>query len=426
MKAYSCLKHTYTGTKFAYTWHSSSVCIALFAALTVFMAASAFGSTPQLSRVSCSANSYNAAGTDSCLAHLSARTTGQVTVSLSSNDPAVTVPGSVNVPPHRSSVGFIATVSAVPSARTATITATAAGVSKTFSIQLTPSASTAPTLSAFSCSSSSMTGPGSITCTPTLSGAAPNGGVTVSVSSSSSTVAAPNAVTVQAGATSAPFTASVSSFSSAQTVTLSASAGGVSKTFALQLTPATPTLSVNATNISFGNVTVNSQATQTVTLTSSGTASVTVNAAAVTGTGFTVSGSGFPVTLNPGQTLNLSVQFAPTAAGAATGQLKITSNSSTNSSALVALTATGQAQAYAVDLSWNSPTDLSDPVVGYNIYRTPSGASSYAQINSSQNPPTAFTDATVISGQAYDYIVKSVDAAGTESAPSNSTTVAIP
>jgi fibronectin type 3 domain-containing protein len=39
---------------------------------------------------------------------------------------------------------------------------------------------------------------------------------------------------------------------------------------------------------------------------------------------------------------------------------------------------------------------------------------------------TQYTDNTIQSGTAYDYIVKSVDASGTESAPSNVTTVTIP
>jgi hypothetical protein len=173
-------------------------------------------------------------------------------------------------------------------------------------------------------------------------------------------------------------------------------------------------------------VTTGSQATQTVTLTSSGTAAVTVNSASVTGTGFSVSGSTFPVTLNPGQTLGLSVQFAPTVAGSATGQLTIKSNSSTNPTANIGLSGTGQTQSHEVDLSWNAPSSSQDPVVGYNIYRSPSGASSYSRVNSSQNASTTYADSTVASGQSYDYVVKSVDGAGTESAPSNATTVSVP
>ena len=74
-----------------------------------------------------------------------------------------------------------------------------------------------------------------------------------------------------------------------------------------------------------------------VTLTSTGTAPVTINSAALSGTGFTMSGATFPVTLNPGQTVTLSVQFEPTVTGAASGQLTIQSDSSTNSTAIVNL-----------------------------------------------------------------------------------------
>jgi hypothetical protein len=45
--------------------------------------------------------------------------------------------------------------------------------------------------------------------------------------------------------------------------------------------------------------------------------------------------------LNPGQAATLSVEFDPTAAGAATGQLTITSNSSANGTAVISLSGTG-------------------------------------------------------------------------------------
>ena len=86
-------------------------------------------------------------------------------------------------------------------------------------------------------------------------------------------------------------------------------------------------LGVSATSLSFGSSNISAATTQPVTLTSTGTASVTVSAAAVSGSGFTVSGAAFPLTLSPNQTATLTVQFAPTAAGAATGALTLTSNS---------------------------------------------------------------------------------------------------
>ena len=105
----------------------------------------------------------------------------------------------------------------------------------------------------------------------------------------------------------------------------------------------TPGLTVSTASLAFGSVTVNTASTLPVTLTSTGTAPVTINSATLSGTGFTVSGATFPVTLNPTQSVTLNVRFDPTAAGAAAGQLTIQSNSSTNSTAVVSLSGTGTA-----------------------------------------------------------------------------------
>jgi hypothetical protein len=214
--------------------------------------------------------------------------------------------------------------------------------------------------------------------------------------------------------------------SSAQTVTLTASAGGVAETFALLLGETAATLRVNANTIAFGNVNLNSPATQTLILTSTGGAAVTVSTATVSGSGFTVSGVNFPITLNPNQTATLSVEFDPTAAGTVTGQLTISSNSSTGSSAVISLTGTGAATSYQVNLTWDAPTSSTDPVAGYSVFRSPSGASSYTQLNSTATTQTTYTDTNVTNGQTYDYIVESVDATGVQSVPSNTTVVPIP
>jgi hypothetical protein len=248
----------------------------------------------------------------------------------------------------------------------------------------------------------------------------------VSLSSSSTAVTVPATVTVPANATSAGFTAAVSAVGTAQAVTLTANAGSVSKTFALQLNAAVPTLSINSTSVAFGNVALNTLATQSVTLTSTGTAPVTVNSAVLTGTGFALSGPALPVTLTPGQTATLNLQFDPIVAGVAAGQLTITSNSSTNGTVLIALTGTGTTASYAVDLSWDAPSSSADPVVGYNVYRSLSGSSMYQLLNSSVDTGTTYVDSNVQSGQSYDYYVVSVDASGVESVPSNTISVTIP
>lgn len=198
-----------------------------------------------------------------------------------------------------------------------------------------------PALSALSCSSGVMTGSGTDVCTITLTTSAPSGGLMVNLSSSNSAVMVPSVVTVPADAVSAGFTATISSVTNAQTATMTASTGGTLKSFTLQLNAAILALSINATSIAFGEVPANTSATQPVILTSTGTFPVTINGANVTGTSFRLSGPAFPTTLNPGQQATLNIEFDPTAADAESGQLTITSNSSTNGTAVIDLTGTG-------------------------------------------------------------------------------------
>jgi hypothetical protein len=185
-----------------------------------------------------------------------------------------------------------------------------------------------------------------------------------------------------------------------------------------------PGLTVNSSSVSFGNVAVGTPSTQSVTLTSSGTAAVTVNSASLSGTGFTESGATFPLTLNAGQTATLSLQFEPTATGATTGKLTITSNASSNSTAVVALSGTGVP--LAVDLSWNASSSSTDTISGYNIYRATGSSSSFAKLNSSVNSPDSYMDSTVQAGTTYEYYVTAVDSTGAESTPSNTATVVVP
>jgi hypothetical protein len=223
---------------------------------------------------------------------------------------------------------------------------------------------------------------------------------------------------------SLPYTGALA-LSSTTTVRAVAIASGISSlfvagTYTLQI----PTLSMSASNVAFGNVVLNTPATQSVTLTSTGTAPVTINSAALTGMGFAVSGATFPVTLNPGQAVTLIVQFDPAVTGMTSGRLTIASTSSTNGTAVIALSGTGEP--HEVDLSWDAPSSSADPVAGYEVYRSSDGGSTYQLVNSTVDTGTAYEDTTVQSGLSYDYIVESVDASGFESAPSNTISVTIP
>src|SRR5207247_3401791 len=73
-------------------------------------------------------------------------------------------------------------------------------------------------------------------------------------------------------------------------VTLSSDAPNSPTSIALSGTGVQPQLSVTPGTVSFGNVVDGTTNTQTIQLTNSGNASLTVSQAAVSGSGFTISG----------------------------------------------------------------------------------------------------------------------------------------
>jgi hypothetical protein len=85
-------------------------------------------------------------------------------------------------------------------------------------------------------------------------------------------------------------------------------------------------LTASTTSLSFGTVATGSNAAQSITLTNSGNAAVHISSVVAAGTGFTVSGLTTPAILNTGQAATLSVKFAPTTPGNATGTVKVTSD----------------------------------------------------------------------------------------------------
>lgn len=317
--------------------------------------------------------------------------------------------------------------SSTSSTATVSLTATGTGSAAPPTSTPTPTPAPAPVLSSFSCANASYSGAGTDSCTATLNIAAPTGGATVTLASSSAALTVPASVAIPSGATSASFSATVSAVTAAQTATLTASEGGASSSFAVSLAvPTYSTLSLSASSIAFGGVNLNSPATQSLTLSSSGTAAVTINSGSLTGAGFSMGSATFPMTLNPGQTATITLEFDPSAAGAAAGQLTLSSNSSTGTASTVVLSGTGDVPNYHVSLSWQEPESTTDPIAGYNVYRAPTGTSMFQLVNSSVDAGTSYADATVQAGDTYDYYVETVDTTGISSVPSSTVTIAIP
>lgn len=114
--------------------------------------------------------------------------------------------------------------------------------------------------------------------------------------------------------------------------------------------PPVGTLSANPLSVAFGNVVVGSSASQSFTLTNSGTASVTVSQVSISNGSFSVMGLTLPATVGAGQSVNVQLQFAPQAAGNITATASVTSNVS-SSPIVVSLTGTGDSPAISLNPS---------------------------------------------------------------------------
>jgi hypothetical protein len=184
------------------------------------------------------------------------------------------------------------------------------------------------------------------------------------------------------------------------------------------------TISVNPSSLSFGSVTDGTAAAQGFTVTNTGNSNLAISGITATGTGYSlVSGAG-AVTLSPNQSTAVSVQFAPSVAGAVNGSVKIMSNA-TGSASGVALSGTGVAPAvrHSVGLNWGAS---STSVAGYNVYRSTVSGSSYAKMNGSMLGGVSYADSSVQSGQTYYYVATAVDSSGIESVYSNEVSAIVP
>lgn len=126
-------------------------------------------------------------------------------------------------------------------------------------------------------------------------------------------------------------------------VTLTSNAPNATLTISLSGTGITPgQLSGSPSTEAFGSVTVGSQQTASETVTNTGGTSLTISQAAISGTGFSLSGLTTPTTLAAGQSATFTVAFAPQATGSASGNVTLTSNGS-NPTLTIPLSGTGTA-----------------------------------------------------------------------------------
>jgi hypothetical protein len=213
------------------------------------------------------------------------------------------------------------------------------------------------------------------------------------------------------------------------TVGVMSSSGGLSIcNITLSSSPTTiagspSTLAANVSSLNFGSTGLANSALRSVTLTNTGSSSVTISGVSVSGAGFTAGGGASGLTVSPGRTATVSATFTPFSTGSLAGSLTITSNAK-NSPITVALSGTGVASStHSVGLSW---TASSSSVAGYNVYVSPSSAGPYSLLNSAPVPSTTYLDTNVLSGDTYYFRITSVSSSYQESAPSAAVRAVIP
>lgn len=182
-------------------------------------------------------------------------------------------------------------------------------------------------------------------------------------------------------------------------------------------------LSVTPAQISFGSVNIGSSKNMTGTIQATNS-DVTISSAAWNGTGYSISGITFPVTVKAGSSKSFTVTFAPQSAGTAAGKISLSSNAA-NSPSAETFNGTGVqvAQQHVVSLSWAASTST---VTGYYVYRGDQSGGPYARLNSALRTSASYADNTVQSGHVYFYVATAVNANSQESAYSDEAAAAVP
>ncbi|MBZ5634643.1 MAG: hypothetical protein LAO55_16090, partial [Acidobacteriia bacterium] len=232
----------------------------------------------QLSSVSCAPGVLGTGQTTTCTVTLSAFPTGTVTVNLSSSSGLLPVPASVSISGSTTKT-FTATAGTISSNSSATITASYSGQTRTATVNL----NAAVVVSSVNCTPGTVNAPGSSACTVTLTGAAPSGGLLVTLSSNNANATVPANVTVGAGATTAGFTATVLSVITNQSALITATSGGQSQSFTLNLVAPSGPAQLSGLGCNPGTLGTGQAATCTVTLTGVPTGTVTVNLSSSSG-----------------------------------------------------------------------------------------------------------------------------------------------
>jgi hypothetical protein len=181
-------------------------------------------------------------------------------------------------------------------------------------------------------------------------------------------------------------------------------------------------LTASEVSIDFEEVAVGSSDKKEVSLTNSGNREVKISAMSISGSDFSVAGAG-AVSLSPGQTVSLDVNFAPRKAGRQSGSLKVLSGQGSSLLEVPLNAAGAPSSPSVVKLGWEeSPVT----VAGYVVYRATDPSGPYMRVSSQAVPTAEYLDSGLVAGHTYYYVVTSLDADQTESEYSEPISATVP
>ena len=147
----------------------------------------------------------------------------------------------------------------------------------------------------------------------------------------------------------------------------------------------TRAITVTPSAASFGNVTVKTDATQTIKVSNTGTGELKIFSADITGTGFSLSGLTAPTKLAAGLSMNFNVAFKPMGAGTEKGTVSIKTNAGA-SPAIVNLSGTGVQESIKLTVS--------EPSLSFGNVPLSNSESKELKITNSGNANVTITEVT--------------------------------
>lgn len=182
-------------------------------------------------------------------------------------------------------------------------------------------------------------------------------------------------------------------------------------------------LTVNPASLTFGDVTLGSSPTQSVTLTNTGNQSLTITQDTLSNPAFSLTGMALPLTLTTGQSKAVTVQFTPTAAGRISDVLSLVSNT-VHSPTGIALAGNGLSPGvHAANLAWDAG---GANISSYVVYRASVPGGPYTRLTLTPIATPSYSDTSVEAGQVYFYVVTAISIGGVESLFSNETKATVP